>query len=106
VRRVEVSSSAKADIERAAAWYEAQKERLGDRFLTAVLDTIDRISLNPEGYAKVIKGARKAELHRFPYSLFFTIKNDVLVIACLHGKRSPVLAAERSSGVLPMPDPS
>ena len=106
MRRVEVSASAKADISRAAVWYEGQKEGLGGRFLTAVLDTIDRIALNPEGYAKVIMDARRAELRKFPYSLFFTVKNDVLVIACLHGKRSPVLAVERSSGVLPMPDPS
>jgi len=105
VRRVEVSASAKADIARAAVWYENQKEGLGDMFLTAILDTIDRIALNPEGYAKAIKEARKAEVESFPYSVWFRVKDDVLVIACLHGKRDRRLAVERASGVIPFPEP-
>ena len=104
MRRVEVSASAKADIDRAALWYEARKEGLGDRFLTAVLDTIDRIALNPEDYAKVIREGRKAVVENFPYSIWFKVKDDVLVIACLHGKRSPTLAAERATGVIPFPE--
>ena len=103
MRRVEVSSSAKADINRAALWYESQKEGLGDRFLTAVLDTIDRIALNPEGYAKIIKDARKAEVEKFPYSVWFRVRDDLLVIACLHGKRDRRLAKERAFGVVEMP---
>jgi len=63
---------------------------LGDRFLTAVLDTIDRIALNPKGYAKVIREARRAEVEKFPYSVWFKVKDDVLVIACLHGSREGV----------------
>jgi hypothetical protein len=50
--------------------------------------------------------ARRAEVEKFPYSVWFKVKDDVLVIACLHGKRSPALAVERASGVLPMSDPS
>jgi len=54
----------------------------------------------------VIKEARKADLRKFPYSLWFTIENDVMVIACLHQRRDRVLARERALGVRPMPDPS
>jgi hypothetical protein len=57
--------------------------------------------LNPEGYAKIIKEARKAEVAKFPYSVWFRVRDDVLVIACLHGKRDRRLAVERASGVIP-----
>jgi len=106
VKRIQVSPAARADIDRIEAWYERQKDGLGDRFLTAVEQTADRIALNPEGYVKVIKEARKADLRKFPYSLWFTIENDVMVIACLHQRRDRVLARERALGVRPMPDPS
>jgi plasmid stabilization system protein ParE len=102
VRRVEVNASARADIEKAGSWYERQQEGLGDRFLNAVLDTMDRIALNPEGYEKVIREARQATVEKFPYCVFFTIKDDVLVIGCLHGKRDRRLAVERASGITPI----
>jgi toxin ParE1/3/4 len=104
VKRVEISATAMAEIDRAEAWYENRKEGLGGRFLKDVLETADRIALNPEGYAKLIKEARKADLRKFPYSLWFTVENDVLVIACLHGRRDRQLAKERALRVLEMPE--
>lgn len=103
MRRVEVSASAKADIDRATVWHENQKEGLGDRFLNAVLDTIDRIALNPQGYSKVIREARKADVRKFPYWVWFKVQDDVLVIACLHERRDRVLARERASGIVEIP---
>ncbi len=70
-----------------------------------VQEAIDRIALNPEGYAKVIGEARKAEIRRFPYSLYFKLQDHVLVIGCIHDRRDKVLARERAFGVFPMPDP-
>ena len=83
-----------------------KKKASATGFLTAVLDTIDRIALNPEGYAKIIKEARKAEGEKFPYSVWFKVNGDVLVIACLHGKRGTRLAKERALGIIGIPDPS
>ena len=105
MRRVEVDSAARADIQKAFVWYESQREGLGERFVERVRKTIERVALNPEGYTKVIGEARKAEIRRFPYSLFFKIQDDVLVIACLHAKRDNVLAKERAAGVIQMPKP-
>jgi toxin ParE1/3/4 len=106
LRQVRVESAAKADIQRAFVWYETQREGLGERFVEQVRATIERIALNPEGYAKIIKDARKAEVEKFPYSIWFHVRDDVVVIACLHGKRDRRLAVERASGVIQMPDPS
>jgi toxin ParE1/3/4 len=103
LRQVEVDSAAKADIQRAFVWYENQREGLGDKFIARVRETIEHIALSPEGYAKVVGEARRANLRKFPYALWFKAKNDVLVIACLHQRRDRVLARERVAGVIEMP---
>jgi plasmid stabilization system protein ParE len=66
VKRVEINRPAKDDIARVAAYYKNEKEGLGDKFLDRVQESVDRIALNPRGYAKVIGEARKADLRRFP----------------------------------------
>jgi toxin ParE1/3/4 len=105
LKQVQVDSAARADIQKAFVWYETQREGLGERFVEQVKATIERIALNPEGYTKVVKDARKAEVEKFPYSVWFRIRDDVVVIACLHGKRDRRLAVERASGVIPFPEP-
>lgn len=105
MKRVQVDSGARADIQRAFVWYETQREGLGERFVEQVRTTIERVALNPEGYSKIVKDARKAEVEKFPYSVWFRVKDGVLVIACLHGKRDRRLAVERASGVIPFGEP-
>ncbi len=89
-----------------SAGTKSQKEGLGNRFLAAFPETIDRIGLNPEGYAKVVAQTRKANFEKFPYALFFTVGDKVLVVASLHRRRDARLVRERALGVVPTPDPS
>lgn len=103
--RVRLKRSAKADIETATVWYESQRAGLGAEFVERVREAINDIAENPEGYAKVIDEARKINLRKFPYSLFYIMEKDAIVIACLHAKRNPALAKEAVRGVLRMPDP-
>ena len=107
-RRVIISSQAEEDIARAAAWYEARKEGLGEQFADRVQETIERIKLNPVGYQIVYRGLRRASLRQFKdWGVFFTIRlNHSLVIACLSGKRHPSLAIERAAGVKPIKPPA
>ena len=105
MRRLLVNASASADIRKASLWYEKQQEGLGQKFLDRVAETIDRIELNPDGYAKIINEGRRANLRQFPYSLWFEIKENVIVIACLHQRRDRVLARERIARVIPFPEP-
>lgn len=104
MRQVEISSAARADIQRVFVWYESQREGLGEHFVECVREAVELVALNPEGYAKIVGEARKANLKTFPYALFFKIKGDVLVIACLHHKRSPDLAKELAAGITSAPE--
>lgn len=90
---------AEADIARAMDWYEKRKEGPGAEFLVRVRESIEKIGLDPQGYAKVIEDVRAANLKQFPYFLWFREMDDgsLLVIACLHGRRDRRrLAKERA----------
>ena len=104
MKPVIVSAPAQSEIDAAAAWYENRKDGLGLEFLDRVSETLERIETNPEGYAEGYRGLRRANLDQFPYGVWFRVMPDnSLVIACLHGRRHPVLAWERAAGVIPMP---
>src|SRR5205823_1479738 len=62
-------------------------------------ETIQKIAVNPLGYAMVIDNVRRANIRRFPMALWFLVEPDEsIVIACLDGRRNPVLAIHRARG--------
>jgi toxin ParE1/3/4 len=103
VKTAIVTIAAQREIDVAAAWYEGKREGLGTEFLERVAETLERIEMNPKAYAEGYRGLRRANLEQFPYGLWFRVMTDSsLVIACLHGRRHPVLARERALGVIPL----
>ena len=103
--KVFLTKIAQRDIDKAAEWYERQREGLGFTFLDRIDQGLDKIALNPTGYRKVFGENRRCTLEQFPYALWFKVENDVIVVGCLHAKRDPKLAKERRSGVIPLPEP-
>jgi plasmid stabilization system protein ParE len=78
-------------------WYEGEAVGLGQRFLEAIDAVVERMNTNPQQFPVVFKSVRRALLRRFPYSLFFSIENDtLLVIACFHASRDPAQWQKRS----------
>jgi toxin ParE1/3/4 len=48
------------------------------------------MSDDPRQFPIVFRSVRRGLLRRLPYSLFFVIENDtVMVIACFHSSRDP-----------------
>jgi len=81
---------ADAELKNALARYAGIRPELGQRFAEAVEHTVDRNADAPLKYAVVEKERRRAGVHRFPYGLFFLIKETrIVVIACFHGHRNP-----------------
>lgn len=84
------TQAARAELIDAQDWYEAEAAGLGPRFREAVDALTRRMIANPRQFPIVFKKVRRALLHRFPYSLFFVIEDDtLLVIACFHASRDP-----------------
>ncbi len=89
--------AAAADIEDAYRWYEARRMGLGEEFLDAVKATLVAIAEDPELYAVVHRGTRRAFLRRFPYGVYYRIvEGSPVVVACFHAKRNPFVWRSRS----------
>jgi len=75
----------------AVEWYEARSKGLGLRFTDEIDSTIERIKLNPELYPSIVDDIKRIQLNKFPYSIFYTIEDDTLVILRIfHNKREPI----------------
>jgi toxin ParE1/3/4 len=94
---VEFRTEAQKDILEAIAWYEKNREGLGDEFLIAIENEKHFIEQNPHYYEDKYKGIRKAITKKFPYILYYKIESEsrVLVYAVLHMKRSTQLLVKR-----------
>jgi toxin ParE1/3/4 len=84
------TQAARRELIEAQDWYEREAHGLGRRFRPAIDAVIDRMIDNPRQFPIVFKNVRRALLRRFPYSLFFVVEDDALiVIACFHASRDP-----------------
>jgi plasmid stabilization system protein ParE len=72
-------------------WYEGEVRGLGRRFRQSVDVLAERMSENPRQFPVVFRNVRRALFRRFPYSLFFVVEDEtLLVIACFHASRDPL----------------
>ena len=96
MRPSRVDPRARTDIADAALWYESHQNGLGLAFLAELDAAIARICRGPFRFAIISGELRRARLHRFPYIVYFTLEEDVIVVlACLHGRRSPAVWKSR-----------
>ncbi|MCX6613099.1 MAG: type II toxin-antitoxin system RelE/ParE family toxin [Acidobacteria bacterium] len=87
---VSFTREARVELIEAEDWYEGELSGLGRRFRRAVDEVVERMSANPRKFPVVYKNVHRALLHRFPYSLFFVIDGEsLLIIACFHASRNP-----------------
>jgi plasmid stabilization system protein ParE len=80
---------ARDDIDAAYVQYEQRLAGLGERFLEALRQIVERIANNPELYGTVHQDVRAAPLRRFPSVVYYRPEPDrALVVAVQHGRRS------------------
>jgi plasmid stabilization system protein ParE len=90
VFRVVFTQAARLELIDAQDWYESEAAGLGRRFREAIDTLAKRMTTNPRQFPVVFKNVRRALLRQFPYSLFFIVEDDtLLVIACFHASRDP-----------------
>jgi plasmid stabilization system protein ParE len=84
------TAAARAEILDTQDWYETQQAGLGVRFRGQLQIVVNRITENPYQFPAVFQDIDRSRLRMFPYSLFFRIETEFLVvIACFHGSRDP-----------------
>ena len=88
--RIHSNAASDADIEAAIEWYESEQPSLGLEFLEELKAAYLRILDSPLKYAVLRSGIRRALTRRFPYGIYFSIEDDIiLIIAVLHTARDP-----------------
>ncbi len=61
-------------------WYEFRKEGLGFEFLNEWESTLEYISNHPLSCRKIYKDFRQKLIGKFPYLIFFEIKDEAIIV--------------------------
>ncbi|MDX6559116.1 MAG: hypothetical protein QOF72_2165 [Blastocatellia bacterium] len=81
---------AEEEMTEASVFYEAATSGLGAGFLDEVQRLINILREHPELGQPVGRDLRRAILHRFPFSLIYSVEVDeVLIVAVAHQHRRP-----------------
>ena len=84
-----VKPEAEADIRAGFAYYE-QHAGAGDRFRDRIESLLGQLTELPNAYPVLYQNVRRALVRDFPYSLFYVVEPDrVVVLAVLHQARDP-----------------
>jgi plasmid stabilization system protein ParE len=87
---------AKREFDDAISWYQDRREGLGQEFSIAVEQQLEKIALSPNQFACVRGEVRRAVLRRFPYSIYFMVEDErIVVLAIFHARRAPSQLEDR-----------
>ena len=80
------------DVINGYLWYEDKSRGLGEDFLRMFYASSNELMGNPLLYQKVHYDFRRRLLRRFPYAIYFTVENElVIVFGLFHCARNPQL---------------
>ena len=89
---------ARAEMRESFEFYEARLGGLGLRFLSAVEQTVERISTHPEAGAPLAGEFRKRIVSGFPYNIIYRVWEDyIYLVAVAHHHRRPGYWRDRST---------
>ena len=87
---VRYTDRSRDDIHLAFAWYERQRRGLGFEFLDCVEVSIKSIQGFPEMFKMVYGNFRRCLVRRFPFSIFYSIEgNEIVIHSVFDNRRDP-----------------
>lgn len=96
-----VRPEAEADALEAFQWYNVQVRGLGQEFLTEIDHALESILAHPEANRKIYREYRRGLVRRFPYSIFYSIQGErVVVFGIFHAARNPRVWRRRGKDAL------
>jgi toxin ParE1/3/4 len=89
--------AARFEYDEAAIWYESQKPGLGSEFVAEIEHALTQACDTPQRFPRMLNDVRAVRVRRFPYSLFFRVRNErLIVLSVFHARRDPSVWRERS----------
>jgi len=87
---VRYKRAASAEVEAVISWYARPGVNQASSFVKDLERTESHLRTQPVLYRQIEGEIRRAVLRRFPYSLFYVIERDeVIVLACMHQHQKP-----------------
>jgi plasmid stabilization system protein ParE len=94
--RIVFRPAAKQEFDDAADRYNEQRPGLGEEFIVEIDQAIANAVANPEHYPIVFGEVRRAVARRFPFSVYFRVRrNTMVVLSVFHGRRNPLIWQRR-----------
>ena len=91
-----INHFAQNDIEKAREYFNNKKNTLGEEFWKEVKAKLEQIEENPNQFQIIVDEARRANLKRFPFGIFYIVKDLIInVFGVIHFSRSPELWQKR-----------
>src|SRR5258707_14349747 len=88
--KIEILDTAQRDLVEGFRFYEAQGEGLGSYFLTTLYADIASLHFSSGIHSKPYKHYHRLLSRRFPFAVFYTVREDALLIhAVLDCRRNP-----------------
>jgi toxin ParE1/3/4 len=96
MKQIDLHPLAEVEFWEAVDWYDEQSNQLGKSFAKSFDEIISQISKRPKLFPIILAKKRKATLVGFPYSVFYEIYADnIVIIAVFHNSRNPTHWQER-----------
>ena len=91
--------AADAEFQEAIDYYNEQRAGLGFEFSDDVKEAVTRIRNYPEAWTPLSKRTRRCQVHRFPYSIIYETRSEVIIIVAIqHHRRKPNNWRKRLAG--------
>jgi len=88
--------AATAEFIEASMWYEDKQVGLAIEFMSEIERCVSLASEHPFQYAVVHKDIRRVVANRFPYSIYFRVDEQrIVVLAVFHSRRDPAIWQNR-----------
>ncbi len=88
--RLTFRPQARTELLEVRRWYDERRPGLGAEFGQEADRALELLRRTPEAFQRINGDIRRVRLQRFPYSIYFRILDDeVVVLAVMHGRRHP-----------------
>lgn len=95
--RVIFRRAARTEFDEAVNWYGSKNVALASEFLEEIDQAVGAAASSPQRFPLVFGDVRRAVTRRFPYTIYFRVRSEsLIVLAVFHGRRDPAIWQRRA----------
>lgn len=87
--KIRFLEAAQSEFDEAIDYYEEQRGGLGFEFAAEVEQALERIYHYPDAWSQLSLQMRRCVINRFPYSVIYVIRTEIIIVAIQHHHQEP-----------------